>query len=594
MTLPRALWSWFPSLASVCCSALLGPALLLVCACGGDGSSAPPPPLPTPTPPASTRDQLTVDDIYDGRFPSILHNSYFQPVGDAGPATQALCATLRFAETRMTTTHPDSTWMGSGQTLFPSFALRVVRDGDWLIPLERGLILSGAGSAGPGGSFWNVIASPGRVWQEATDAGFSRATLPFTLTDNFIGQARNGLATFVFNAAEVSPVAIQITQETAPSDEYQRLDFHAVVPVAFDPECPAEAGAAIAAFAQERADRLPLHPWSDLPDAERSRQTAQNGFAETDLSAVALLMDGALYLQPVATRSGPHPWPEWMRHGVFSVTKTLGLGLSMFYLAERYGEGIFAEQITDHVPELAAHPGWQGVSFHHVLNMVTGTAGSDAGNDIAPFIRARSAGEKIGAIGQLPDAAPAPGTQFRYASTNSFVLSYALQRYVQAREGSGADYWTLVEDDVLEPIGIPHLPLARSIEPAGVAGVPVMGWGSYPDVDAAAKVAQLLQDDGAFRGRQLLSRIKVREAMRRAGVPPYETSNRNERYLHSVWTVRIDTGRCTLEVPLMSGHGGNHVMMMPSGLSVVRFMDASDYEIRPATLAAEMYRSSCR
>jgi hypothetical protein len=78
----------------------------------------------------------------------------------------------------MTTTHPDSSWMGSGQTLFPSFALPVVRDGDWLIPLERGLILSGAGSGAPGGSFWNVIASPGRVWREATDAGFSRATLP--------------------------------------------------------------------------------------------------------------------------------------------------------------------------------------------------------------------------------------------------------------------------------------------------------------------------------------------------------------------------------------------------------------------------------
>jgi CubicO group peptidase (beta-lactamase class C family) len=584
------------SLVSVRRVALLGPALLLLCGCGGDASGSPPPPLPlsTPTPPATVRDHLTVEDLFEGRFPSVLHNGYFQPVGDAQAASDALCGTLRFAETRMSTTHPDSSWMGSGQTLFPSFALAVARDGDWLVPLQRGLILSGAGPGAAGGSFWNVIVSPGRVWQETTDAGFSRAMLAFTLTDNFIGQARNGLASFVFDAAEVSPVAIQITQETAPSDEYQRLDFHAVVPVVFDPECPSGASSAVAAFAQERADRLPLRPWSDLPDAESSRRTAQNGFADTDLSAVALLLDGQLYLQPVATRSGPHPRPEWMRHGVFSVTKTLGLGLSMFHLAQRYGDGIFEERVTDYVPALAAHPGWQGVSFHHVLNMVTGTAGSDEGNDIAPFIRARRAEDKIGEISRLPDAAPAPGTQFRYASTHSFVLSYALQRYVQARQGPGADYWSLVEQGVLEPIGIPHLPLARSIEPGGRPGVPVMGWGSYPDVDAAAKVAQLLQDEGAFRGRQLLSRSKVREALRRAGVPAYETSNRNERYLHSVWTVGMDTGRCTIEVPLMSGHGGNHVMMMPSGLSVVRFMDATDYEIRHAALAAETYRSSCR
>jgi hypothetical protein len=121
-----------------------------------------------------------------------------------------------------------------------------------------------------------------------------------------------------------------------------------------------------------------------------------------------------------------------------------------------------------------------------------------------------------------------------------------------------------------------------------------MGWGGYPDVDATAKVARLLQDDGAHAGRQLLSRTKTREAMRRAGQAAYPTSNPNERYLHSVWTVRTDTGRCTIEVPLMSGAGGNHVLMLPSGLSMVRFMDADNMEVRNATRAAEMYRSSCR
>jgi hypothetical protein len=48
--------------------------------------------------------------------------------------------------------------------------------------------------------------------------GYGRGLLAgnssLTLTDNFIGQARNSLATFVFNSAAVSPVAIQITQET--------------------------------------------------------------------------------------------------------------------------------------------------------------------------------------------------------------------------------------------------------------------------------------------------------------------------------------------------------------------------------------------
>ena len=574
---------------------LLSFTLVLLPGCGGSSSpTAPPPPTPTPEPPVGLRDRLTVDELFSATPPGVVHNAYFQPLGERRTPANSLCGTLRFAETPMDTTHPDSDWRGGGHTLFPAFSLSVVARGDWLIPLERNLILSGHGAGRSGRSLWNVIANPGRVWHEAADGGYSRAAFPFTLTDNYVGQARNGLATFVFDAAEVSPVAIQITQETAPNEEYLRTDFSALVPVRWDPECPAGAEAAVSAFARERATRLPLRPWSALPEAAATQATSRNGFADTDLSAVALLMDGQLYQQEVATRSGPHPWPEWMRHGVFSVTKTMGLGLSMFYLAQRYGDGIFDERIVDFVPELAGHPGWQGVTFENTLNMVTGVVGGERGSAIGPYIQARSAASKIAAIASLPDDPAPPGTEFAYYSTHSFVLSHAMNAYVRAREGPAADYWTMVREDVLAPIGVPYLPLSRSFETDGRLGTPIMGWGSYPDVDAAAKVARLLQDEGAAGGRQLLSRARVREAMRRSGRAAYQTTAASERYLHSVWTVRTDTGRCTIDVPVMSGHGGNHVMMLPSGLSVVRFMDGGDYEVSHATRAAEAYRSSCR
>lgn len=568
--------------------------LVLLSGCGGDAPTTPPPPAPTPVPPAETRDRLGVDELFGGAAPGVVHNAYYQAVGETGGATHVLCGTLHLAETPMSTRHPDSTWMGPGQTLFPAFSLPIAARGEWLVPLERDLILSGRGAGGSGGSAWNVIANPGRVWQEATDAGYSRGTFLLTFTDNYVGQARNGLATLVFNEHEVSSVAFQITQETAPNEEYLRVDFSALVPVTWEPGCPAGAEMTLAAFDQEVATRLPLRPWSALPNAEASQATSRNGHADTDLSAVALLLDGQLYQQDVATRSGPHPWPEWMRHGVFSVTKTMGLGLSMFYLAQRYGDGVFDERITDFVPELAAHPGWQGVTFENTLNMVTGVVGAERGSAIGPYIQARSTAEKMAAIAVLPDDPAPPGTEFAYYSTHSFVLSHAMNSYVRSREGPAADYWTMVREDVLGPIGVPHLPLSRSIEADGRLGTPIMGWGSYPDVDAAAKVARLLQDEGVAGGRQLLSRARVREALRRSGRPAYETSASSERYLHSVWTVRTDVGGCTVDVPLMSGHGGNHVLMPPSGLSVIRFMDGGDYEVSHATRAAETYRSSCR
>jgi len=255
-----------------------GPALLGL---RGSSPTAPPPLAATPVPPPGVRDQLTVEDLFGGSPPGVVHNAYYQPIGDVRAATSALCGTLHFAETRMQTTHPDSGWMGAGQTLFPAFSLPVVSRDGWLIPLDRDLIMSGHHGGRSGQSLWNVIANPGEVWEEAADARYSRAAFPFTLTDNFVGQARNGLATFVFDGLEVSLVAIQVTQETAPVEEYTRTDFSALVPVDFDPECPAGAEEAVAAFARERATRLPLRPWSALPDAERSWALAQDGHADS-------------------------------------------------------------------------------------------------------------------------------------------------------------------------------------------------------------------------------------------------------------------------------------------------------------------------
>lgn len=202
----------------------LAPALLvafltpLAAGCGDEGASTSPlPPAPAPAPQASVRDRLTVADLFGSSPPGVLNNLYYQSIGAVRVTSNTLCGTLHFAETRMDTTHPDADWRGGGLTLFPAFSLPVVSRDDWLIPLEREIILSGHGGGGTGGSAWNVIADPGRVWEETADGGYSRAAFPFTLTDNYVGQARNGLATFVFDRAGVSGVAIQITQETAPA-----------------------------------------------------------------------------------------------------------------------------------------------------------------------------------------------------------------------------------------------------------------------------------------------------------------------------------------------------------------------------------------
>jgi CubicO group peptidase (beta-lactamase class C family) len=297
-----------------------------------------------------------------------------------------------------------------------------------------------------------------------------------------------------------------------------------------------------------------------------------------------VIIDGSIYLHPPMTRHGIYPYPHEMRHGVFSVTKSLSGSLSMFYLAERYGEDVFEELITDYITVLADHPGWQNVTFSHVLNMVTGVEGNDKGGYITPFIHAPGMDAGIKAISNLKDLPEQPGEKFNYASTNSFVLSYAMQKLVEKKEGKGIYYWDLVHENVLKPIKAESFVLQHTEEPDGSKGIPIIGWGAYPTVDETAKIATLLLNEGRYKNHQLLNKRKVREALYRTDWEGYD-SYENRRYNHSFWSRNISIGGCTKRVSYMIGHGGNYVMFLPDNAILIWYIDKMDYAIDPVVRA---------
>jgi hypothetical protein len=89
----------------------------------------------------------------------------------------------------------------------PEFDFEFVQNGSHLIPVQRGLIITSH-------PYWNYILSPGRVWQENGDNGYSRAAFPFALVEKNANCTHNGVMTFLFNDSGVSHVYYQITQET--------------------------------------------------------------------------------------------------------------------------------------------------------------------------------------------------------------------------------------------------------------------------------------------------------------------------------------------------------------------------------------------
>jgi hypothetical protein len=530
-----------------------------------------------------SRDKLTAADLLTGTLTGIVRNDYFIPVGKALPAAHSLSGLISFRETALNSTRPDSDWSGSGQSYFPEFTLPVVLRGGELLPLERGIIYSGNKKR----SFWNVIVSPGRVWKEAGDGDYSRASFPFVFTDNYVGQALNGLATFLFKADGISFVAVQITQETSPAVDYTRGDAYGVIAASYEPRTFPDSAAAVQAREAELAARPVVKDWSELRAAGLTRSFFSGGLAFESVSSAALLLDGILYLQPAGTRSGPYPYPLEMRHGVYSVTKTLVMGLSIFALAARYGGDIFSALITDYVPALAAQSGWRGVTFEHAFDMATGTQGNDENLD---FIRARSVADKLAVVRAMPDAPYAPGEYFNYASSNTFTLSCALNAYVKAREGPNADFWDIVCDTVLRPLGIEFMPVVRTIEPDGSRGTPVAGWGSYPTVIESARVGELFSREGLFNGRQLLDGARVREALERTARTGYITYSASLRYLHSIWHEDVYLSTGLVKSPHMNGRGGNYVLILPGPIVGVCFADEGAQSVPYMVAVAEFYR----
>jgi hypothetical protein len=452
-----------------------------------------------------------------------------------------------------------------------------------------------------------LILSPGRVWSEPGDGGLSRASFAFVIGNEINNGTHNGLATFVFDDTRVSALAVQIVQETAP---WAKLDYAARLPMTYAPGAPADEAALRAEFTTELARQTPMRPWPTLGASD-----ALAGFdgdtRPADISANGLVMDGVLYVRGCHTRYGPFPYCREMRHGVFSVTKSLGAAVALLRLAQKYGDAVFDEKLVDHLPAGAAHAGWDGVTFADALGMATAIGDEKPERQPnAPFadenapkmmrlLVKRTAKEKLEialSYGKYPWNR---GEVLRYNSAHTFVLATAMDAYLKRREGGGAHLWDMVRNEVFRPIGVLHAPAMHTLEPDGSRGVPLLAYGLYPTVDDVAKLATLLQNGGRHDGVQLLHPAKLAETLYRVsptvGLPDGSRNRFGEaRYHLSFWSVpyRTATG-CFFQIPYMSGFGGNIVALLPNGISVFRFADAYNFDVDSMILAGESLRPFC-
>ena len=523
---------------------------------------------------------------------SPVHNDYFLPLGESAPALADFSGTLAVAEFEMQDSIPANEPRSQSGRFFPGFEVEFFTYDDYLVPANREIMAS-TGSK----SRWTLIFSPGKVWSESADAGYSRASFPFVMASKTSNEVHNGIATFLYDKQSVSQLFFQIVQETAA---WNRNDYWGQTELAYTPGIVANETDLRNQFEQELAAQLPIRPWSDLEEMvdDRLLDAADGGLEPTDISATGVVVDGVIYMQPNVTRYGEFPYGRYMRHGVFSVTKSMAAAVTLLRLAEKYGDEVFDLKIVDYVEVTARHDGWQGVTFGNAISMATGvgdqehdpsssyvTADEDQ-NKFLQWMQRGTADEMLDGAFQYGNYKWGPGEVVRYNSINTFVLSAAMDAYLKSKEGADADLWQMVQQEVYEPIGVFHAPIMRTWERDGSVGLPIFGYGLYPTVDDTAKISMLMHNGGTHNGKQLLSPTKLAEALYQTEEQGFSINRPNEfgesRYLHSFWSVAHCTnGNHCFQIPYMVGYGGNLTLLIPNGVTVFRYADAYNYDPEP-------------
>ena len=533
----------------------------------------------------SIREQLTRDQLLSAAdsLASPVANHNFMPMGGAAPHHR-FSGAIAIPEHAMRTAPgaiQPTDIRGKKTQLFPGVSLQFVSHGEYLVPVKRDII------APPGSdSYWHLLAGPGRVWSEQSDKGMSRASFPFFLTNLFENETYNGIATFLYDDESVSQLQYQIVQQLSPFLVETKFVAWHQQPITYEPQGIA-AERLLADFDKELADRLVWRDWSTLEDKYGAEVVSDFdiGIDPGLVVAGGLVIDGDVYVHSMDTPYGNYPYPREMRHGVWSVTKTLTGLVTLMRMAEKYGDEILDYKIKDYVRVTADHDGWDKVTLRHAMSMATGIGPgttslnpnvfSDGNYDVdlddyITWMFAPTVQDKLDLLFKVPNYPWGPGEVARYRDRDIFVAAAALDSLYRNKEGDDADLWQMMLDEVYGPIGVHHLPKSRTWE-TDRPGVPLLAWGVYVTIDDVAKIAGLIQNRGMHNGVQLLSKAGLAEAL-------YDTDTRGlpngasnpygiNTYHLTVWheNYRTSSGK-TWTIPTMSGYGGNVVKIMPNGI----------------------------
>jgi len=474
----------------------------------------------------------------------------------------------------------------------PEFDFEFVQQGNHLIPVRRGLIITE-------NSYWNFIIEPGRVWQEADDQGYTRASFPFAIIPKGSNAVLNGTMSFLFNDQDVSYVWYQITQETAIG---LTADFWGLLEANYHPGTVIGAAEIKASFTQELNNRFPSKPIEALADDYPGVDLSAFGRGVTpkSMSWYGFVINGVNYIGGCQTRYGIYPYCESMRAPSYSTAKSAFVSLALMRLAQKYDPKVPHFLIRDYVTEAAASIGdWSAVTFDNTLDMATGnfqTAARMVDEEnwsTDPFWNEEYYAEKITAAFNWPHSAD-PGTTWVYRTSDTFIVTRAMQNYLQSQESDTADIFDFVVDEIYRPLkmGSGVFTTLRTKD-NNWQGQAYGGYGLWWVPDDLAKITTFLNvDHGQIDGQQILDPDLLDDALQRDPTDRGVDRDGNGKYNNAFWADEYGLD-CRYWVPHMYGYSGIVVALIPNGTAYYYASDGQEFTTTAAVYESEKLIPVC-
>jgi len=476
-----------------------------------------------------------------------------------------------------------------------AFSFQFVQNGSYIIPARQGLVYTGNAD-------WNYIVGPGRVWMESGDNGYMRAAMPFNLIQRNQNCVHNGELTFLFSntkSPSISNVYYQITQETCYP---MKFDERGMLTAIYTPGAVANDTAIENAQAAEVATRMPTKPFSalatDFPNSGIVLSNFTNLFTCTSgdpacVTTYGLVINGTHYSSGTncKTRWGNYAFCDNMRLPSYSTAKTAFANVALARLGQLYGTGVYDLLVRDFIAPAAGN--WSQTTINDVVDMASGNYDSksyevdEGSTKMSTFLNDEVYSKKITDAFQFTRNSTTADTLWIYHSSDTFLAVSAMNLYLQQRQGSSADLFTQVLNDVYAPLKTSRGFWTMLRTDNSPTGHPTGHYGLFYLQDDIAKIGNWLNNgNGVINGVQILEPARLTESLFRnpniTGLSVPVTGDSNFFYKDATWGKTMTPSQfpqysCTFKVAYMTGYGGITVLLLPNGVTYYVFTDNNQF-----------------